>query len=129
MPEQPRAVLMKLRKSDVHTGWFVPVRSTPEGSALQQERARAVRQTLCSPRTSENPYLGVLVALARHDDGGHGVLHKEHVLGRQRQRKHQPARLHAAAAVELEVCACTNRHLFRKLGSLIQTPLKPARAA
>lgn len=52
----------------------------------------------------EGKHLAVLVALARHDDGGHSVLHEQHVVRGQRQRKRQPARLHAAAAVELQVC-------------------------
>jgi hypothetical protein len=50
-------------------------------------------------------HLAVLVALAGHDDGGDCVLHKQHVVCRQRQSEGQPARLHAAAAVELQVCA------------------------
>ena len=49
-------------------------------------------------------HLAVLVALARHDDGGHSVLHKQHIVRGQRQREGQPARLHATAAVELQIC-------------------------
>ena len=49
-------------------------------------------------------HLAVLVALPGHDDGWHRVLHKEDVIRGQRQRKGQPARLHAAAAVELQIC-------------------------
>ncbi len=77
--------------------------------------------------------LGVLLALARHDDRRHRVLHEQHVLGRQRQRKHQPARLHAAAAVEAQVCAPGRgrRCLRAQLGARAACPasLKLAQSA
>ena len=62
-------------------------------------------------------YLAVLVTLPGHDNGGHCVLHKQDIVRGQRQRKRQPAWLHAAAAMELQICTAAASVKPESIGS------------